>query len=152
MLFFFTSILGANQDSTDYRNHIYFSSTNIGDLKLSVTARCAIKTACHFNPNSKITLITRNNVEYSSNDPIFSECPTFSIKKMNLGEDLFKGTSLLSWYNKAIGINSKYFNADLSDAIRTALMWKYGGVYFDLDMISLKSLIQICFMSTAAEA
>ena len=139
-LCFCIGILLGKINDKDYRNHIYFSSTNLGELKLSTTARCAIKTACHFNPNAKIKLITRIDVSYDKNDIIFQECPSFEVLQMDLIKDLFKNTPLEQWYHKAKESKTKYFNADLSDAIRTALMWNYGGVYFDLDMLSLNTI------------
>eukprot|EP00928_Gymnodinium_smaydae_P096814 TRINITY_DN8628_c0_g1_i3.p1 TRINITY_DN8628_c0_g1~~TRINITY_DN8628_c0_g1_i3.p1 ORF type:complete len:217 (+),score=38.39 TRINITY_DN8628_c0_g1_i3:192-842(+) len=54
-------------------------------------------------------------------------------------EDLFKGTPLASWYTKGkwkIGHTTE----NLSNAARLALLYKYGGAYFDLDMISVAPL------------
>lgn len=35
---------------------------------------------------------------------------------------------------------SKYFTSHLSDVLRFLTLWKFGGIYLDMDMIVLKSL------------
>lgn len=39
--------------------------------------------------------------------------------------------------------HTKYFNYHLSDILRFLTLWKYGGVYLDLDVVMLKSLEQL---------
>ena len=48
---------------------------------------------------------------------------------------------LLIYLNSLIGVGQIVFNESLfSDAIRLALLYKYGGFYADLDVVVLKSI------------
>jgi hypothetical protein len=53
--------------------------------------------------------------------------------------ELFHNTPLDAWWQSGVVFKSKYLLAHISDAARLALVWKYGGVYSDLDTITLKS-------------
>ena len=48
--------------------------------------------------------------------------------------------SLIKWYNDNHQLDRKFFKADLSDALRFAIVSSRGGVYFDTDMISIKPI------------
>jgi hypothetical protein len=53
--------------------------------------------------------------------------------------ELFRDTPLFSWWQSGLVFKSKYNLAHISDAARLALLWKYGGIYSDLDTITIKS-------------
>ena len=109
----------------------------IGDQKqLSQVARCAVRTACQFNPSNPIEVISRFHLE----EPMLRiTCSKLLFVESSV-ESILSNTPLLAWYQHASQDPRKFFNADVSDAIRTALMYTRGGVYFDLDMISLRPL------------
>ncbi len=48
--------------------------------------------------------------------------------------------TLIQWYNDNYKLDRKFFKADLSDALRFALVSSRGGVYLDTDMISIKPI------------
>lgn len=67
-----------------------------------------------------------------------------------LREDLskhFLGTPLESLYTSGQFQKSQYAFQHMSDALRVALLYKYGGIYIDLDVIVLRSLK--CLRNTA---
>lgn len=53
---------------------------------------------------------------------------------------MFEGTPLMSWYLPNLLNASKYPAAHMSDALRFTIIYKYGGIYLDLDTIVLRSL------------
>lgn len=55
---------------------------------------------------------------------------------------VFDQTPLMSWWKNGVINKQKdkeYKVSHFSGALRLALIWKYGGVYSDTDMIALKS-------------
>ncbi|XP_053895753.1 alpha-1,4-N-acetylglucosaminyltransferase-like [Malaclemys terrapin pileata] len=65
-------------------------------------------------------------------------------------ETLFQETPLLAWYHKVNAAQEKYWVHISSDASRLALIWKYGGIYMDTDVISMRPIPVANFL--AAEA
>ncbi|XP_078521957.1 alpha-1,4-N-acetylglucosaminyltransferase-like [Lissotriton helveticus] len=55
-------------------------------------------------------------------------------------EELFKDTPLYSWYHQVDPSLQRFWIHHVSDACREALLWKYGGIYMDTDVISLKPI------------
>ncbi|KAM4771190.1 alpha-1,4-N-acetylglucosaminyltransferase [Rhinophrynus dorsalis] len=53
-------------------------------------------------------------------------------------EELFKDTPLLPWYMKIDPEKELYWVHVSSDGCRLASIWKYGGIYFDTDVISIR--------------
>ncbi|XP_048190403.1 alpha-1,4-N-acetylglucosaminyltransferase [Perognathus longimembris pacificus] len=53
-------------------------------------------------------------------------------------ERLFEGTPLLAWYTRIDSEREQYWLHVSADAARLAVVWKYGGVYMDTDLISLR--------------
>ena len=48
--------------------------------------------------------------------------------------------TLIEWYRDNHNLGRKFFKADLSDALRFAILSSRGGVYLDTDMISIKPI------------
>ncbi|KAM4693593.1 alpha-1,4-N-acetylglucosaminyltransferase-like [Discoglossus pictus] len=55
-------------------------------------------------------------------------------------EEVFKDTPLLPWYLKVNPSQERYWTHVSSDGSRLALIWKYGGIYMDTDIISIKQI------------
>ncbi|XP_025026115.1 alpha-1,4-N-acetylglucosaminyltransferase isoform X2 [Python bivittatus] len=53
---------------------------------------------------------------------------------------LFQDTPLLPWFLQVNTTKEKYWPYIISDAIRLAVVWKYGGIYMDTDVISIKPI------------
>ncbi|KAM3930990.1 alpha-1,4-N-acetylglucosaminyltransferase-like [Leptodactylus fuscus] len=56
-------------------------------------------------------------------------------------EDLFTDTPLLSWYLQANPAQEPYWIHVLSDACRFSLLWTYGGIYMDTDIITIQPIL-----------
>lgn len=65
--------------------------------------------------------------------------PNLQITLINL-DRFFIGTQLEHFYLFSDWENGQYANNDLSDALRLLTIYKYGGYYFDLDIIHLRSV------------
>ncbi|XP_050821693.1 alpha-1,4-N-acetylglucosaminyltransferase-like [Gopherus flavomarginatus] len=65
-------------------------------------------------------------------------------------ETLFQETPLLPWYHKVNAAQEKYWVHVSSDASRLALIWKYGGIYMDTDVISIRPITLANFLTAAA--
>ncbi|XP_063771608.1 alpha-1,4-N-acetylglucosaminyltransferase-like [Pseudophryne corroboree] len=55
-------------------------------------------------------------------------------------EELFTDTPFLPWFKKVNPKKERYWTHVSSDACRFALIWKYGGIYMDTDVISIRPI------------
>ncbi|XP_042521689.1 alpha-1,4-N-acetylglucosaminyltransferase [Dipodomys spectabilis] len=62
-------------------------------------------------------------------------------------ERLFEGTPLYAWYTHINSDKEKYWLHVSSDASRLAIIWKYGGIYMDTDIISLRPIPEANFLA-----
>uniref|UniRef100_UPI00398F6530 lactosylceramide 4-alpha-galactosyltransferase-like isoform X1 n=2 Tax=Pristiophorus japonicus TaxID=55135 RepID=UPI00398F6530 len=116
------------------------------ELEPSQLATCAIESAARANPDKLVYYFMKglsgnvsayHQAQYRS-IPLLSSIKNVVILPLDLVE-LFSNTRLAEWYGK-VDSSEKYWVHVLSDACRIALLWKYGGIYLDTDVISLKPL------------
>ncbi|KAG8445552.1 hypothetical protein GDO86_010357 [Hymenochirus boettgeri] len=62
-------------------------------------------------------------------------------------EDIFTGTPLLPWYKKVDPKREPYWTHVSADGCRLALIWKYGGIYMDTDIISMRPIPDVNFLA-----
>ncbi|KAG8445553.1 hypothetical protein GDO86_010358 [Hymenochirus boettgeri] len=62
-------------------------------------------------------------------------------------EDIFTGTPLLPWYKKVNPKTEKHWTHVSADGCRLALIWKYGGIYMDTDIISMRPIPDVNFLA-----
>ncbi|XP_048362227.1 alpha-1,4-N-acetylglucosaminyltransferase [Sphaerodactylus townsendi] len=60
---------------------------------------------------------------------------------------LFQDTPLLPWYLQINATKEKYWIYISSDASRLAMVWKYGGIYMDTDVISIRPIPAANFLA-----
>ncbi|KAL1782749.1 alpha-1,4-N-acetylglucosaminyltransferase [Sigmodon hispidus] len=60
---------------------------------------------------------------------------------------LFEDTPLFSWYTKVNSSTEKHWLHVSSDASRLAIIWKYGGIYMDTDVISIRPIPEENFLA-----
>ncbi|XP_019398509.1 PREDICTED: alpha-1,4-N-acetylglucosaminyltransferase [Crocodylus porosus] len=65
-------------------------------------------------------------------------------------ETLLQKTPLLSWYHKVNETLEKNWIHISSDASRLAIIWKYGGLYMDTDIISIRPIPVKTFIAAQA--
>ncbi|XP_059806165.1 alpha-1,4-N-acetylglucosaminyltransferase-like isoform X1 [Hypanus sabinus] len=125
---------------------MFLESTD--NLKLMPLAMCSVESAARLNPDKQIYYFMKG---FSGNLSQYPETEYRGIHLLSKMKnivilplkpiELFKDTPLESWYQKVNPEREKYWAHVLADGCRLALLWKYGGIYLDTDIISLRSLL-----------
>ncbi|XP_067850870.1 lactosylceramide 4-alpha-galactosyltransferase-like [Heptranchias perlo] len=115
-------------------------------VELSPLSVCSVESAARANPEKPIYYFIRgfngNLSDYPDQYMIFQTLQSMKnviLLPLKL-KTLFENTPLDDWYQKVDPDLETYWIHVLSDACRLALLWKYGGIYLDTDIISLKPL------------
>ncbi|XP_072429276.1 lactosylceramide 4-alpha-galactosyltransferase-like isoform X1 [Chiloscyllium punctatum] len=117
------------------------------ELNPSPLVTCSIESAARLNPNKPVYYFMRGftgkvsayrEPEYKS-IRLLSSFKNVIILPLN-PKELFSNTPLAGWYEKVDPSNEEHWLHVLADGCRIALLWKYGGIYLDTDIISLKPL------------
>ncbi|XP_038671661.1 alpha-1,4-N-acetylglucosaminyltransferase-like isoform X3 [Scyliorhinus canicula] len=113
----------------------------------SPLAVCSVESAARLNPEKKVYYFMKGlsgklsqypHPNYTG-IPLLSAISNVVLVPMNVPE-LFENTPLDKWYQKVNPELEKYWIHVLADGCRIALVWKYGGIYLDTDIISIKPL------------
>lgn len=117
--------------------NIFFVETNLDRAYFSPRQLCAIESAALHNPNANIFILS---IRAMINDTsiLFRTYSNVMWQRL-VPADLFIDTPLWKWWLQGRVFTSIFKTAHLSDAVRLALLWKYGGFYSDLDTITIKS-------------
>ncbi|UJR22827.1 hypothetical protein I4U23_025857 [Adineta vaga] len=118
---------------------IFFVQTSENDDILSRHA-CSIESAARLHPNSFIFVLMRSRyILIKSNSYIHLYSYT-NIHIVHFDEEvIYSGTSLSRLnQTKRKQFIPYFYISHMSDFVRTALLYKYGGIYFDLDVIPLR--------------
>ena len=146
------------------RNHLYFliTSTNIhnsknnGLLSPKNITRCALRSACYLNPELTVEVMTVDENEIIEDIKWLKKshygCTNIKVSKIDV-VDILKDTPLLALYDNSTTPNLfQGFSANnIGNALRLALLYKYGGAYLDLDVITLRSFKHIPCNSVASQ-
>lgn len=123
--------------SKDPINFFLLWSTKREDFKLKHFR--AIDSIFKHHPKARLHIFTK---DMSINDFAFYTDQSFDIVHHQLEpEKIFKDTPLDRWAQRISEWkqSSNYFS-HVTDAMRLALLWKYGGVYLDTDAIVIRNL------------
>ncbi|XP_067143883.1 lactosylceramide 4-alpha-galactosyltransferase-like [Centruroides vittatus] len=118
--------------------NIFFAETS-GSSSLNVRQACAIESTARYHSSASVNVLifTRNDTRDMFN--LTRKYSNIQFIKSTF-QEIFKDTPLFKWCKRKEWIKSEYKVLDLSDAARYALIWKYGGIYLDLDIVMLKSI------------
>ncbi|XP_078419589.1 lactosylceramide 4-alpha-galactosyltransferase-like [Cetorhinus maximus] len=123
----------------------------------SALALCSVESAARANPEKPIYYFmsgfSGNLSDYPNQSMTFQTLLSMKniiLLPLNL-KTLFENTPLADWYQKVDPDLEQYWIHVLSDACRLALLWKYGGIYLDTDIISLKPLTFTNFICAQQE-
>ncbi|NWI35084.1 A4GAT galactosyltransferase, partial [Sula dactylatra] len=103
---------------------------------------CSVESAARAHPGTRVVVLMKGLANGNASLPnhwgfsLLSCFPNMEIRRLDLVE-LFSGTPLAKWYLQSDHQKEPYFLPILSDACRTAIMWKFGGIYLDTDFIVL---------------
>ena len=127
-------IFDGKKSTNEHKFNIFFVETNENKTKLTSKDSCAIESAALNNPDALVFYYSKNVVIDKN---LLNRYKNIQTRKL-IVEDIFKNTPFFSLWKKLV-IGSYSLN-HLSDALRLALIWKYGGIYLDTDIITIKSL------------
>ncbi len=120
-------------------NNAFFHETS-GAGELNTRQACAVESLAILNHELDIYLLTSSHSVNLTATTMKSlrNYSNIHIININLGQYFF-GTPLEHWYFCTTWNYGEYAVSHLSDALRFLTIYKYGGYYFDLDVIQLRS-------------
>ncbi|GAB6023972.1 Alpha-1,4-N-acetylglucosaminyltransferase [Chamberlinius hualienensis] len=118
-----------NESSSYQSPPIFFLDTSASEIDTRIA--CAVESAIYHHPHSQITFYFTNQPNRQHpNYVLLSNFSKVQIKFLDV-KDIFVGTPLYDWYLSDRLKQSMIPVYHLSDAIRLAILWKFGGIYFD---------------------
>jgi hypothetical protein len=131
---------GENIATTVEEFKIFFLETNETQVYLQPRQLCSVESAAKNNPRAQI-LLKSIKAQIKHADLFFEAYPNL---KHDLFDpiDVFVHTPLEQWWRDRVVYRAKdlYFRiAHMSDALRLAFIYTYGGLYSDLDRLALRS-------------
>ncbi|XP_019700358.1 lactosylceramide 4-alpha-galactosyltransferase isoform X2 [Harpegnathos saltator] len=136
----------SNVDKLKPGRNIFFHETScFGEEGLMLNARqaCAVESAARMNPSMTVYLLFVSKSEFSNNTrEIVKHLLNYrNIKIRHIQPDNYvKNTPLEAWYARGALKKSRWPNSHMSDVLRYLTLWKYGGIYLDLDVVVTTSL------------
>lgn len=123
---------------------VFFLQT-VYSSALSTLLACAIESAARTYENKTVRFYIKGLKEYSlknSVDPVLHFLTSLEkVEICPLDPDLLlKNTPLQRWYDNADPAQEEFWTHVQSDAFRYAVLWQYGGLYLDTDVITFKPI------------
>lgn len=130
---------------TSGRNIFFHETSCFGDEGLTLNARqaCAIESAARMNPSMTVYLLFISKSEFSnSTREIVRHLLNYSNVRIRHidPQRCVKETPLDAWYTSGVLKKSHWPVSHMSDILRYLTLWKYGGIYLDLDVVVTSSL------------
>lgn len=121
-----------------YDDKAFFLETS-GRSSLNIRQACAVESLAKLNPNlTVLLLITGEHDEGSlTSTALSANYPNVVIAQLDVG-DYVAGTVMERWYHCSNWNRGWYPVAHLSDALRFLTLSRFGGYYFDLDVVQLR--------------
>lgn len=132
------SITGEYEEPFHQLGRNIFLLETSGRKSIDSRVACAIESAARQNPEWTVFYLSLEDTTCRYMDQLTSRIPNIQHRRCNLVE-IFNDTILFDWYLSGVWSTSPYKVMHLSDALRLVLLWKYGGVYVDLDVVVLGS-------------
>ncbi|KAM5291850.1 alpha-1,4-N-acetylglucosaminyltransferase [Ctenodactylus gundi] len=115
---------------------------------------CAVESAAKIYPERPVVFLMKGLNDFTqpssnSSNPAFSLLSAIdNVFLLSLDMNrLFEGTPLLPWYTQINSSTERYWLHVSSDASRLAMIWKYGGIYADTDVISIRPIPEENFLA-----
>uniref|UniRef100_T1JBS3 Alpha 1,4-glycosyltransferase domain-containing protein n=1 Tax=Strigamia maritima TaxID=126957 RepID=T1JBS3_STRMM len=138
-----TSTVASMESATKVPKKIFLMETSGKDF-LNARQACAVESAAIQNPDMQV-IIYFTSPSLNVNMPellTLAEIPNISFQYLNL-EKYFNCSPLFTWFRKDDWKKSPYKISHMSDALRFLTLWKFGGIYLDLDVVVIKSLAEL---------
>ena len=119
-------------------NSFIFTETNATRIIMTFGELCAIESAAKHNPKSIIRVLSINAI--INDTELLQKYMNIKYEKINLNQTFNNSILHQFWFeNKLSAAKNPIFRiSHLSDALRFLFVYKYGGVYSDLDTITVK--------------
>ncbi|XP_075793399.1 alpha-1,4-N-acetylglucosaminyltransferase-like [Pelodiscus sinensis] len=157
--FFWTpspELFATQKDDVNQTSGIIFVETTYR-LQIPPLASCSVESAARAYPDRPVLFFMKGLKNNTWRDSSSNSTALALLSAMEnvfllplLMETVFQETPLLPWYHKVNPAQERYWLHVSSDASRLALVWKYGGIYMDTDVISMRPILMENFV--AAEA
>ncbi|XP_068135233.1 alpha-1,4-N-acetylglucosaminyltransferase-like [Hyperolius riggenbachi] len=116
---------------------------------------CALESAARVYPDRHVFFFMKGINHTASQDNeevILRHYPTLSsLNNIHIVplimEDIFNSTPLFPWYKKINATKEPHWIHVSADGCRLALIWKYGGIYMDTDIISIYPIPHYDFLA-----
>jgi lactosylceramide 4-alpha-galactosyltransferase len=119
---------------------IYFIETS---AVVKARSLCSVESAARHNPQADIILlVTSASLQTDELDLLKRQYRNIQVLRLN-AKNLFQDTEFEEFYKSGKLNNSKYLVHHTSDILRTMVIWRFGGIYMDSDVILLKSIINL---------
>ncbi|KAM9316080.1 alpha-1,4-N-acetylglucosaminyltransferase-like [Gastrophryne carolinensis] len=139
-------------------NGIFFMETT-DRMEPPSLVLCAVESAARVYPDRPVVFFMKGLDDISTEEDLIrakQRFPTLSSYgnvhlfplKMEL---LFNQTPLMVWFKNINPMREVYWTHVSSDACRFAIIWKYGGIYMDADVISMRPIPHDHFLSAARQ-
>ncbi|XP_075793407.1 alpha-1,4-N-acetylglucosaminyltransferase-like [Pelodiscus sinensis] len=134
------------EDDVSQNSGIIFVETT-DDLRIPPLASCSVESAARAYPDRPVRFFIKgikNNTWRDLNSTSAAFALLSAMENVFLlplpMETVFQDTPLLPWYHKVNPARERYWLHVSADASRLALVWKYGGIYMDTDVISIRPI------------
>lgn len=107
-----------------------------GGARITYRMFCSVESAARHHPDLPVTLLMTS--------PVVDDSPLLRNLIASLGNlhlahldspRLFNGTPLEAWHKRRAWEDSAWPAYHYNDALRWLLLWRYGGIYLDLDVV-----------------
>ncbi|EFX67897.1 hypothetical protein DAPPUDRAFT_63673 [Daphnia pulex] len=122
----------------------FFIETS-GSATLNFRQACAVESLAHHNPNLTVNVLFmggRINTSLVTLKMLKEKYDNIHLFSFNL-DDYMAGTPLQYWYHCNGWRDGPFHVSHLSDGLRFLTLHKYGGYYFDLDVISVRPVTDL---------
>ncbi|CAG0907572.1 unnamed protein product, partial [Cyprideis torosa] len=129
-------------DSKCWNSTCIFFTESSGRNYIMPRYHCAIESAASHNPHRPIILLTSayQDPEQRPLQDILKAFPNIHVVPANL-QDFLQKTPLQDLYLQEQ--SSIFLYPHLSDIVRVGVLYRYGGIYIDLDVITLQNYDQL---------
>lgn len=125
-----------------YDTSIFFLETSchsVPGVHLTPRQACAVESAAKMNPDSEVyvlfpsPIVDNASVSSPSVHQLF-KYPNVKLRHVTM-ETYFQDTPLEAWYKSGMLRTSHWPRSHASDILRYLTLWKFGGIYLDLDVV-----------------
>ncbi|XP_012284398.1 lactosylceramide 4-alpha-galactosyltransferase [Orussus abietinus] len=127
------------------RNIFFHETSCFGEDGAILNPRqaCAVESAARMNPSMMVFLFYINPLKFSnSSAELVRQLLSYKnvrIRRISV-EEYVKNTPLEKWYASGALKRSRWPRSHMSDILRYLTLFKYGGIYLDLDVVVTTSL------------